>query len=86
MTTPTPDLIRVNINTEVETFPDLGICEAPLSRWAYEIPRSLWEALRDAQRALGDAEASIMRYVGERHPEAREVRAWVREYDGGDGS
>jgi hypothetical protein len=72
------DLVRVQLDTECELYPELQIVESPdLGR--FDIPRELWDALRAAQARVDEAEHAIMRYVGARYPDVAGVQSWLRD-------
>lgn len=71
------DLVRVEIDTQVEVYPVLHIAESP-DRGLVDIPRELWATLRAAQTEVDEAESAIMRYVGEHYPAVTSVQEWLR--------
>lgn len=72
------DLVRVEIDTEVEAYPVLGIVESP-DRGRIDIPREMLAALHAAEAEVDVAEHAIMRYVGEHYPDVSSVQEWLRE-------
>lgn len=77
------DLVRVEINTEVEAYPVLSIRAEPQprsSRPDIEIPAAMLARLADAERQVQRAELDIMRYVADRYDEPA-VREWLAEQD-----
>lgn len=75
------DLVRVEIDTESDAYPELSIVESP-DRGLIDIPRELWTTLRTAQAQVDEAERAIMSYVGEHYPDVSSVREWLRDHEG----
>lgn len=76
------DLVRVDVNTDVEQYPVLAISEwAEYSnpRRDLRIPAEMLNRLVDAEHAVDQAKADIMRYLGERHAYS-DIREWLAKH------
>lgn len=72
--------VKVNVDTHVEAYPELGISEAQEgSGDAYEIPADMLSDLRDAYGAVEQAERAIMEHIAAKYPDAEDVAIWLRE-------
>lgn len=77
------DLVRVEIDTDVEAYPVLSIRAEPQprsNRPDIEVPAAMLARLTDAKREVERAELDIMRYVGDRY-DVLPIREWLAEQD-----
>lgn len=70
------ELVKVNVNPEVEAYPVLAIYPNDASE--LEVPADLLARLTEARAAVDVAELAIMRYVAEQYDRA-DVREWLTD-------
>jgi hypothetical protein len=73
------DVVRVQVGTEEEIYPALGIWEVgnPEPGDGFDIPIHLWRELCHAQEIVERAEVAIMEHIAARYPQTRAVHEWL---------
>jgi len=76
------DMVRVDVNTDVEAYPVLGINawdERSNGGRDTRVPTEMLDRLLETEHAVEQAQIEIMRYLAERH-EYTDIRDWVAEH------